>query len=63
MIEFLVLAGIAGAAAGAVACGITVGSRYVDAKLRYEEKDIRTDQPILAPQIRHGARVGGERTA
>jgi hypothetical protein len=52
MLEFLVVAGIAGGVAGAVAGGISYGSRYVDAKLRYEEKDIRLDQPILAPSNR-----------
>ena len=48
MIEFLVVAGIAGGVAVAVASGISLGSRYVDAKLRYEEQDIRLDRPVLA---------------
>jgi hypothetical protein len=52
MIEFLVVAGVAGGVVGVVAGGISFGSRYVEAKLRYEEKNIRSDQPILAPSNR-----------
>jgi hypothetical protein len=48
MIEFLVVAGVVSAVGGAVASGISYGSRYVDQKLRYEEQYIRPDQPILA---------------
>ena len=48
MIEFFVVAGIASGVVGAVAGGISLGSRYVDAKLRYEEQDIRLDRPVLA---------------
>ncbi|HEV7634745.1 MAG TPA: hypothetical protein VGO54_04840 [Bradyrhizobium sp.] len=63
MIEFLVVAGVAGGIVGAVAGGYSLGARYVDAKLRYEEKDIRLDQPILAPQNRRSASLGEERAA
>ena len=63
MIEFLVVAGVVGGVITAVAGGISLGSRYVEAKLRYEEKDIRLDQPILAPQTRHHASLGEERAA
>lgn len=52
MNEFLVVASIAGGVITAVAGGISVGSRYIDAKLRYEEKDIRLDRPILASSTR-----------
>jgi hypothetical protein len=62
MFEFLVVTGIAGGVVGAVAGGISLGSRYVEAKLRYEEKDVRLDQPILAPQHRHG-KIREERAA
>ena len=48
MIEFLVVIGIAGGIITAVAGGYSLGARYVDAKLRYEEKNISLDQPILA---------------
>jgi hypothetical protein len=63
MIEFLVVAGIASGVAGAVAGGISLGSRYVDSKLRYEEKRIPLDQPVLAPPSRRGGNVGEERAA
>jgi hypothetical protein len=63
MIEFLVVAGIASATAGAVAGGISLGSRYVDAKLHYEEKNIPLDQPILASQARRSGNSGEERAA
>jgi hypothetical protein len=49
MIEFLVVAGVVSAVGGAVAGGITYGSRYVDEKLRYEHRPVRLDEPILAP--------------
>jgi hypothetical protein len=62
MIEFLVVAGIAGGVATAVAGGISFGSRYVEAKLRYEEKDVRLDQPILAPSHRR-EKIREERAA
>jgi hypothetical protein len=63
MIEFLVVAGVAGGVVTAVAGGISLGSRYIDAKLRYEEKDVRLDRPILAPQTRRHATLGEERAA
>jgi hypothetical protein len=49
--KFLVVAGIAGGVVGAVAGGISLGSRYVDAKLRYEEKDMRLDRQCLRTRI------------
>jgi hypothetical protein len=61
MVEFLIVAGIAGGVVGAVAGGISFGSRYVEAKLRYEEKEVRLDQPILAPSRSH--RMGEDRAA
>lgn len=49
MIEFLVVAGVVSAVGGAVASGISYGSRYVDQKLKYEHRNIRLDEPIIAP--------------
>jgi hypothetical protein len=49
MIEFLVVAGVFSAVGGAVAGGISYGSRYVDEKLKYEQRHFRLDEPILAP--------------
>ncbi len=56
MIEFFVVAGIVGGVVGAVAGGIFLGSRYVEAKLRYEEKHIRLDRPVLAHPYREKVR-------
>jgi hypothetical protein len=56
MIEFFVVAGIAGGVVSAVAGGISFGSRYVDAKLRYEEQNIRLDRPVLARPNRERVR-------
>ena len=56
MLEFLVVAGIASGVVGAVAGGISLGSRYVEAKLHYEDQNIKLDQPILAPRARRGFR-------
>jgi hypothetical protein len=63
MIEFLIVAGVASATVGAVAGGISLGSRYVDAKLRYEHKNIPLDQPIVAPQFRRSGNLGEQRAA
>jgi hypothetical protein len=60
MMEFLVVAGIASGVTAAVAGGISLGSRYVDSKLRYEEKHIPLDQPILAPPPNRRAASHGE---
>jgi len=51
MLELLIVAGAAGAIVAAVAGGITIGNRVVDQKLRYEQKLVRSDQPIVAHTV------------
>jgi hypothetical protein len=63
MIEFLVVAGIASGVAGVVAGGISLGSRYVEAKLHYEDQDIKLDRPILAPRARRSSGFGEKHAA
>ncbi|QOZ79910.1 hypothetical protein XH83_33735 [Bradyrhizobium sp. CCBAU 53351] len=62
MIEAITVVTIAGGVLSAVAAGIFLGSRYVDAKLHYEETKINLDRPVLAPQFRRG-RASGEHGA
>ncbi|MCK1523038.1 hypothetical protein [Bradyrhizobium sp. 17] len=62
MFEAITVASIAGGVLGAVAGGIFLGSRYVDAKLHYDESKINLDRPVLAPQFRRG-KISGEHRA
>lgn len=63
MVEFLVIAGIAGSVVGTVVGGISLGSRYVEAKLRYEDQNIKLDRPILAPRTRRGSNLSENHAA